>query len=63
MKADPKTQRETLDIAWLAALARAGGDQELSERYIDSMMRSWAPLRDLDLCFDGERLHGASGDW
>jgi hypothetical protein len=62
MDADPKPQRDTLDNAWLAALARAAGDVALSERYIDAMMRAWAPLRDVDGSFDGE-LHGASGDW
>jgi hypothetical protein len=63
MDADPKFQRDTLDNAWLAALARAGGDVALSERYIDSMMRAWAPLRDVDGCLDADGLHGASGDW
>lgn len=63
MDGDPKIQRETLNNAWLAALARAAGDDLLSERYIDSMMRAWAPLRDLDAAFDPEALHGASGDW
>jgi hypothetical protein len=63
MDADPEIQRETLNNAWLAALARAAGDDALSERYIDSMLRAWAPLRDLDPTFDSEALHGASGDW
>jgi hypothetical protein len=63
MDADPRSQRDTLDNAWLAALARAAGDEELSQHYIDSMMRAWAPLRDAEVTFDGERLHGASGDW
>jgi hypothetical protein len=64
MEADRKSQRDTLDNAWLAALARAAGNDELAERYGDRMMRAWALLRDADVIFDDDdQLHGASGDW
>jgi hypothetical protein len=51
--------------AWLSALAAAAGDEELAERFGDSMMRDWLLSRRwvLDAADDSDGLHGATGEW
>ena len=64
----PKLEQRTANSAFVAALAHAAGNQELAQRFSDSMVRSYLLSRplvgsDLEIVFDASRLDGASGEW
>ena len=69
MDAEPPLRHHIANFAFVAGLAHAAGEAELAQRFSDSMVRAHLlslPLvgRDaLEIVFDPDRLHGASGEW
>jgi len=69
MDAEPPLRHHVANSAFVAGLAYAAGDDELAQRFSDSMVRAHLlslPLvaRDaLAIVFDANRLRGASGEW
>jgi hypothetical protein len=62
---DRKVERHAAQSAFMAALAAAAGDDELAQRFADSMVRAHLITRPLDaeVVYDASGLHGAAGEW
>jgi hypothetical protein len=65
MEGIPKLDRHSANAAFAAGLAAAAGNEELAQRFADSMLQSWlfSRPRDAEIIFDAADVHGAAGEW